>query len=368
MTSTWRVGRAWRQCGKAASTAMLAAVLGGANPAYAAGRVALVIGVGEYTHVTPLANPTKDAALIAQTLRQVGFDVTEVTHASQESQAGLTAAIQAFKAKAGNAEAAIIYYAGHGVELDGKNYLLPVEVEAKTAEELTKHAIPTQDAITAVGSATRVQLVILDACRDNPFAATRSLGDAPIGATRGLARETNLTNAAVLLATQPGLKASDGTGGNSPFAQALANAINAEGLPLPLLPTRLLNLMKNAGITQKPDLRGILTDETWAFRPGHAPSIPVIIGSGTKASEFGLVLQGRSDGLVGVIVSQVDRKSPYFGILRPNDVITRLNAQAVSDPASIFDRLKDNGRVSINLDRDGGHTMQTLQLPRQSED
>jgi hypothetical protein len=366
MTSTWRVGRAWRLCGKAASTMMLAVVLGGASTAYAAGRVALVIGVGEYTHVTPLANPTKDAALIAQTLRQVGFDVTEVTQANQENQAGLTTAIQAFKAKADNAEAAIIYYAGHGVELDGKNYLLPVEVEATTADELKHHAIPNLDAMTSVSGASRVRLVILDACRDNPF-ATRSLG---MGATRGLSRESRLpNNVTVLMATQPGERASDGTGANSPFATALASAIATKGLVVPLLPSRLANTMKSAGIAQNPDMQGIIRDETWAFIDGPPAAIPIC---GQNVTKFGVALQARGCGLPGVVVAQVDKQSPYYNILRTQDVLTQMNGQDLRDPEAIFgaveDLRNDHDRVTINYTRGRVQAMLDLKFPRDLDD
>lgn len=348
-----------------ASLALVALL--GAHDAQAAGRVALVIGISQYEHVTPLNNPVRDAGLIAQTLRQVGFDVTEVTRREIEGKAALSAALTTFRAKAKGAEAAVIYYAGHGVEVEGQNYLLPVDVLASNADELKDHGILSSEAIGAVSGASRVNLVILDACRDNPF-ATRSLTQGTIGATRGLARETQMpANVAVLMATQPGLKASDGSGAdNSPFAQALAQAISAEGLALAVLPSRLANLMSRSGIAQNPDMRGIIRDETWSFRPARGGGAPAIIAGGISADEFGLSLQVDAQG--SVVVTRVSNGSPYSGILYPRDIIRKLNAGAVSDPRAVFGSLRELGRITLGVERNGSVSMKNLELPGPSED
>jgi len=352
--------------------AALMIALAGPGQAWAAGRVALVIGVGDYTHVRALDNPTRDASLIAQTLRQVGFDVTEVTKPQQESKATLTATLQAFRTKANGAEAAIVYYAGHGVELDGKNYLLPPEINpGNTPEELKRQAVPSMEAITSVSGASRVRLVILDACRNNPFAQSRAIGShGALPATRGLMRENTLpTNVAVLLATQPGETASDGTGNNSPFATALAAAINTRGLVVPLLPSRLANNMKTAGITQNPDMQGIIRDETWAFIDGPPAAVPIC---GKPMAKFGVALQARGCGLPGVVVASVDRTSPYYGVLRAQDVFTQLNAQDVRDPAAIFDAVEelsnDFERVTLSYTRSHVHGLIDLKRPKERDE
>ncbi|MEY2884411.1 MAG: hypothetical protein RL490_2135 [Pseudomonadota bacterium] len=240
-----------------------------ALPAAAGQRVALVIGIGRYDLVVSLANPPRDAALVAGALRGVGFEVTEIADARQLDRAGLAAAFRAFRTKANGTEAAVIYYAGHGVEVEGVNWLLPRDVSADSPADLKLSALPTSAAIDAVSGARLVRLVILDACRDNPFLGPGGWQGAQRGvANRGLARETQFSNAVLLLAAQPGQKAADGTGqANSPFARALAATLALPELRLATLPTRLFQAMQRSdGVQQFPDQQGIWIEPDWMFR------------------------------------------------------------------------------------------------------
>ncbi len=206
--------------------AILAAGLG-AFPAAAEPRVALVIGNSAYgAEMGALPNPANDAALIAQALRKVGFDVIEVTDASQKK---MKRAIVDFGQKltdAGPGTTGLFFYAGHGVQVGGENYLIPVKAQIRREGDVEVEAVPANMVLKQMDfSGSRVSIVILDACRNNPLA--RSLRSA----TRGLAEISDRpTGSFIAYSTAPGQTAADGTGRNSPYSSALAEAIQTPGL------------------------------------------------------------------------------------------------------------------------------------------
>ena len=238
--------------------------------ALAESRVALIIGVGAYKHVTALANPTKDAHLVAQSLRATGFAVTELI---DPDYALFGQAITRFRAKAQTADVAIVYYAGHGVEVDGVNWLLPSTVVGDAPEDLQFEAIRTAAIVDVVSPARKIRMVVLDACRNNPFKASRGWtnGRRSFGG-RGLAREA-AGNVVVLMATQPGDTAADGAGQvNSPFAASLARLIQEPALRLSSLPGRISrDVRQRTGSEQAPDQQGIFDEPDWMFVPGQQP-------------------------------------------------------------------------------------------------
>ncbi len=227
---------------------LLIVVLALALPAaaHAGDRVALVIGVSSYRTIPSLANPSRDAAAVATALRGVGFEVTQLNQPAQLTRDAIGTALVRFRAQAERAEAAIVYFAGHGVEVDGANWLLPSDVTADSPDDLEVKAIPASSAINAVRGASAIRLVILDACRDNPFAANPgwASGKRAFG-SRGLGRELGRAdNVVLLLATQPGTRASDGMGAlNSPFAKALAATLDTQGMQIAELPTMVSRRM-----------------------------------------------------------------------------------------------------------------------------
>ncbi len=240
--------------------------------AHAGTRVALVVGISSYRELPALENPGRDAAAVAGALRGVGFKVTELNQPAQLTRAALGAALLSFGRQAQGAEAAVVYFAGHGVEVNGANWLLPSDVTAETPDHLQVTAIPAAAAINAVRGASAMRLVILDACRDNPFALSPGWASGrSASATRGLGRESaRADNVVLLLATLPGTKADDGRGqGNSPFARALAASIGADGLRVSSLPTMVSRRMRElSGVEQRPDQQGIFDEPDWMFRPG----------------------------------------------------------------------------------------------------
>lgn len=205
-----------------------------APPAAAEGsRVALVIGNSAYESVPQLANPSHDATAIAGMLKNANFgDVTLLTDVSTKA---MRQALRDFSVKASGAEIAIVYYAGHGMEVNGINYLIPVDAKLERDFDVEDEAISLDRINQSLENVQRLRLIMLDACRDNPFVRSmkRSIASRSIG--RGLAPiEVTGSDTLVAYATKAGNTASDGDGANSPFASALVRHLPTPGLDIRL--------------------------------------------------------------------------------------------------------------------------------------
>ncbi len=197
-----------------------------ASGVHAAEKVALVIGNAKYQHTTTLANPVNDARDIAAALRNAGFAVEPVVENADKAR--LQAALAAFADKAHGARQALVYYAGHGIEAAGENYLVPVDAPLRNERTVSLEAVKLSDVLAVVSSAGQLGLVVLDACRDNPLAARMQRIDATRSATRGLGPPGEPGgNLMVVYAAEAGRVAADGAGRNSPFTQAVLGALNA---------------------------------------------------------------------------------------------------------------------------------------------
>ena len=209
----------------------VAAALAGftSAPAVADGRrVALVIGNGAYRSVPALPNPSNDAGDVTAALKRLGFVVTLITNASfDEMRRGLIA----FGRDAADADMATVYFAGHGMEINGENWLIPVDAELKRDTDAANEAISLQSVMMQVSSTTSLGLVILDACRNNPFAIkmNRSLA-VRAAVSGGLGRIEPVGNVLVAYAARDGTTALDGGGRNSPFTAALLRNIETPGV------------------------------------------------------------------------------------------------------------------------------------------
>jgi len=187
-------------------------------------KVALVIGNSNYTN-GPLLNPANDARAMAEALRETGFDVLEYTNL--KTFADMKRAIREFGGKIKNGGVGLFYYAGHGIQVSGKNYLIPTEAEIYAEEEIEYEAIDVGFVMVQMEIArNRMNIIILDACRNNPFARSwRS------GAT-GLAFLDAPTGTLIAYATAPGSVASDGTGENGLYTEELLAQIRQEGMQI----------------------------------------------------------------------------------------------------------------------------------------
>ncbi|TPQ42259.1 caspase (peptidase), partial [Bradyrhizobium guangdongense] len=203
----------------------------GCGPAMAERRVALVIGNSAYKNVARLTNPANDATLVGGMFRKAGFDAVDVKLDLNVSE--MRKALREFGGKARDAEVAVVYYAGHGIELDGNNYLIPTDATLETDTDVLDETFPLDRVLFAIEPAKQLRLVILDACRDNPFAKTmkRTIASRAIG--RGLAKvEPTSPNTMIAFAAKAGSTASDGDSKNSPFAAALVERLPTPGLDL----------------------------------------------------------------------------------------------------------------------------------------
>ena len=200
------------------------------QPALATKRVALVVGNSSYQNVAHLANPINDAATLVATFKKANFDL--VTARNDLGALELRRTLREFGDKARDADIAVIYYAGHGLEVDGINYLIPVDAVLERDSDVYDEAIPLDRVLVAVEPAHQLRLVILDACRDNPFAKTMKRTVAQRAVGQGLARvEPESPNTLIAFAARAGSTAADGDK-NSPFAIALSEHLATPGLDL----------------------------------------------------------------------------------------------------------------------------------------
>lgn len=225
-------------------------------------KVALVIGNSRYEKETPLANPENDAQDIAEALARIGFDVTVKFNVDYIT---LRAALGDFTQKAERAEIAAVYYAGHGIELSGENYLIPVDATLENESQIRFQALELELVENAVSGASKLRIVFLDACRNNPFLrkiAERSGGKrSAVG--RGLASVEPIAGTVVAFSAKGGTTASDGTGRNSPFAKALLKYIAEPGLDVDFLLRRVgEDVRKETNNEQEPFKYGSLPAES----------------------------------------------------------------------------------------------------------
>lgn len=208
-------------------------------------RVALVIGNGAYAHVRPLPNPSNDARAVAKSLREIGFTVSEGLDLDREA---MQRTIHDFLREATRSQVAVVYYAGHGVQVDGRNYLVPVDIEFKAGGRLTDAMVDMDTIMAGLDDQIRTNILILDACRNNPMAPqVASTGPSRgIEASPGLAAPTSLGAGSTLgagtliaFATAPGQVALDGEGANSPFSAALSRHVGTPGLEVQQMLTRV---------------------------------------------------------------------------------------------------------------------------------
>jgi WD40 repeat protein len=204
----------------------------GAAPGWSQSRVALVIGNGDYRHVPTLPNPINDARDVAASLGRLGFAVTEVENADFNA---MRVALREFGRKARGVEMAVLYFAGHGMEIGGENFLIPIDAELQSDIDAEGEAIGLNSATLAVSGATRLGLVILDACRENPFANTMQRTTRQRAVARGLARTEPAHNVLVAYAAKDGTTADDGADRNSPFTAALLKNFETPGLEVNFL-------------------------------------------------------------------------------------------------------------------------------------
>jgi uncharacterized caspase-like protein len=272
-------------------TLMAAGILLGSHAAFAESRVALVIGQSNYRAVVPLPNPANDARAMSQLLGNAGFEVMDAADLSQNEMREKVGDFAAKVAAKGPDTVALVFYAGHGLQIDGENFLVPVDVDPKRETDIPLQAIRLNDVLntlTSVPSKTRI--LLLDACRNNPFPAiNRSAG-------HGLAivdAKTGAPGTFMSFSTSPGAEAEDGSGADSPYTTALLSAAKEPGLSIEDTFKRVrVSVNKATEGRQTPWDSSSLTDD-FRFFPGSGAAAPKQVEAKRTVDQWRRELQGK---------------------------------------------------------------------------
>jgi Caspase domain len=263
--------------GTALAEAANAAIGNGLKSPPAEQRVALVIGNSNYQSAPPLANPNNDARSVAQLLNTAGF---EVTVATDQTRTDMVRGLQDFSNKVaarGPNTVAMIYYAGHGVQLAGENYLVPIDARIAAPSDLPDNTVRLVDVMGTLETIpSRMRIVVLDACRNNPFPNVDDAG-------RGLAIVDAPSGSIVGYSTAPGMEAQDGDGNHSPYTSAFLHQAREPNLPIEQLFKRVrLEVNNTTAGKQTPWESSSLTSDFFFFgdtamasarAPAHGPVI-----------------------------------------------------------------------------------------------
>ena len=235
-------------------------------------RVALVIGNGTYEEAGTLTNPVNDAADIAAKLRDLGFEVIEGNDLGKRA---LERKIGAFSDALDGAGVGLFYYAGHGLQVDGRNFIVPVDARLDVPAKLRLETVQIDDILDIMEQQTTTSLVFLDACRNNPFVRKlkRTATNRSAVALAGLAQFDSTRGSFIAFSTAPGSVAMDGAGRNSPFATALLRHIAEPGQSInDLMIAVRRDVVSETGDAQRPWEQGSLLDR-FEFVPGGEPVV-----------------------------------------------------------------------------------------------
>ena len=240
-------------------------------------RIALVIGMADYQYLPPLENTHNDANGMAQSLENIGFDVTLALDATAQQMVGL---LNDFAFRSEVADLALVYFAGHGIEVQGENFLIPIDANVTSNRDVQRQSASLKQLLAAVDRARKMRIVILDSCRDNPLGDSIALDQSnPSGTaseeTRGggggMAAVDPDRGTLVAFAARDGQVALDGTGNNSPYAQALMKKMAQPGLEISLMFRQVRDLvLEKTGNLQEPHTYGSLTGVPF-FRRAAVP-------------------------------------------------------------------------------------------------
>lgn len=255
-----------------------------ATAALADKRVALVLGISAYQHVAKLPNPSNDVDAMAALFRKSGFDVVETRR--DLGIADLRRAVGDFSDKAQDADVAVVFFAGHGIEVDGTNYLVPADAKLARDFDIEDEALSLDRLLKAIEPAKRLRLVMLDACRDNPFSKTMKRTVASRSVGRGLAKiEPTVSDTLIAFAAKAGSVALDGDAANSPFTTALLEHIATPGVDLRIAFGRVRDsVLATTARKQEPYVYGSLGGNTVAIVDANATTAKVESATGTQPS------------------------------------------------------------------------------------
>ena len=336
---------------------LVAALLLACQPAFAEKRVALVLGNSNYKNAAMLPNPGNDAAAVAATLKSAGFDIVEARFDLQATDMRRT--LRDFADQARDSDIAVVYYAGHGIEIDGTNYLIPTDARLERDTDIYDEAFSLDRVLLAIEPARQLRLVIVDACRNNPFADTMKRTVTSRSVSRGLARiEPTTTNTLVAFAAKAGLTALDGNSKNSPYATALVKYIATPGLDL----RRAFGFVRDdvlqaTGNRQEPYVYGSLGGADVALVPAKAgPSAPAANAQSDIRRDFELALQlGNKDALNAFLAQYPDGYYASLARLQLAKIAAEETRVAATEKARLAEqeraRLADQGAQKTDQEK-----------------
>jgi hypothetical protein len=277
----------------------LAAAIGGfflammlaTNAARAEKRVALVVGNSNYQTVPQLPNPSRDATAIAKMFRDAGFDTVDTL--INVGNLEFKRAIRKFETIADQADIAVVYYAGHGLEIGGVNYLIPVDARLASDRDAEDESIPLERLVATADGAKRLRLIVLDACRDNPFVRVmrreRKSASANRAVSAGLGKvEPTSTDTLIAYAAKAGSTADDGEGQHSPFTTAVLKNLTVPGLDVRLAFGRVRDeVLRSTASRQEPFVYGSLGGGNIALVP--APTVAPEAAANDIKADYELV-------------------------------------------------------------------------------
>ncbi len=329
--------------------------------AWADKRVALIVGNSTYQTVPQLPNPSRDASSVAKMFKDAGFDTVDLQ--LNLGNLEFKRAIRKFETAADQADIAVVYYAGHGLEIGGTNYLIPIDARLASDRDADDEAIPLERLVSSADGAKRLRLVILDACRDNPFVGTmrreRKLASASRGISSGLGKiEPTSTDTLIAYAAKAGSTADDGDGQHSPFTTAVL-----KNLPIPGLDVRLAfgrvrdEVLKITSNRQEPFVYGSLGGGNIALVPAPAApqeaSVSDIKADYELVEKFGTVrawkvfLDSHPKGFYADLArAQIDRLEPQVASLPQPVEVAPSRDSSPSKEAIEWDKIKDSTDVS----------------------
>jgi len=271
-------------------------------------RVALVIGNSAYKNVAPLDNPGNDANDVGAAFERLGFEVLKVKDGTFD---GMRRGLLDFARKARGSEIAIVFFAGHGMEVGGENYLIPVDAELKADVDVDHEAISLKSVTPLVENASRLGVVILDACRNNPFAAKMQRTVRTRAVSRGLAAVEPTGNVLIAFAAREGTTAADGAGRNSPFSASLLKHLETPGLEINFLFRNVRDdVLEATKRAQLPFVYGSLSREAIYLKAAlPVPAPPVVQGPAPDEVVWNLVKDSRDPGQVARFLSEYPKSA-----------------------------------------------------------
>jgi TPR repeat protein len=324
----------------------------------ASDRVALVLGLGDYQTIPLLENTRNDARAMAKALDGIGFNVTLSLDATTAQMHQL---LKDFAFRSETAELALIYYAGHGVEVQGENFLIPVDADIKTNLDVQRQSISLKQLLGAVDRARKMRIVILDSCRNNPLGDSIDLSKTQLtetGATSttettrgvgGLAPANPDRGTLVAFAAKDGQVALDGTGENSPYALALIEKMTIPGLEISLMFRQVRDrVLKDTANLQEPHTYGSLTGVPFYLagaaegKPGLAGATALDAWASLRPDQeeqlLALAAQGDTRSMLGLAYIRLNPNEGRFDPASAVDFLER--AAAAGSPEAQFELAK----------------------------